>query len=311
MMLLPIPRNGKRPRRTLIAIVLCVAAAIAPSAAQELQARTYSNLPVALNVFGVGYAYSDGNVFMDPALPIEGLESRNHLLFVSYARTFSLAGQSAKLFVMLPGTFRDWQGESSEQPGLTTRKINGLGDARISLSWNFKGAPALSPAEFASYRQRTIVGARLRLVAPTGLYDSSRLFNLGSNRWSINPEIGVSRAVSKWVLEMTGAVWLFTDNDDFVGSTLAQRPLWAVTGHAVRNIRPGFWFGFGVGYGEGGQTEIDEVPRDTRQRNWRFGAVVAYPIAQAHGLRASFVNSNARGKGAEFDAISLAYAYRW
>jgi len=67
----------------------------------------------------------------------------------------------------------------------------------------------------------------------------------------------------------------------------------------------------GVGYGEGGQTEIDGVARDTRQRNWRFGAVVAYPVTPAHGLRAAFVDSRAKGKGAEFDAPSLAYTFSW
>jgi hypothetical protein len=308
------PVRGRRataPALAIVAVSLVAAGEMTTARGQELEARTYSNIPVGLNILIVGYAYSNGNIFMDPALPIEGLVSKNHLLFASYGRSFALYGRSAKLAVMLPGTFQDWKGTIESEFGTQTRTASGVGDARVAIAVNLKGAPALRPAEFASYEQQTIIGARLQMAVPTGSYDPDELVNLGSNRWTFIPEVGVSHSFSRWTLEATGAMWFFTDNDRFLGSTLSQRPLMVVTGHAIRRLRPGFWLGLGVGFGDGGRTEVDGVPRDTKQRNWRFAVAVSYPLRRAHGLRGTLLKSVAQGAGQEFDVLSLAYSYSW
>ena len=55
------------------------------------------------------------------------------------------------------------------------------------------------------------------MIAPAGQYDDTRLVNIGSNRWSFKPEIGVSKAVGPWTLELAAAATFYTDNDDFNG----------------------------------------------------------------------------------------------
>ena len=70
---------------------------------------------------------------------------------------------------------------------------------------NFIGAPALTAAEFKDYRQDFILGASLRLTAPLGQYDSDKLVNIGTNRWSLKPEIGFSKAFGRWTVELTPA----------------------------------------------------------------------------------------------------------
>ena len=52
------------------------------------------------------------------------------------------------------------------------------------------------------------------MVAPTGQYDLTRLINLGANRWSFKPELGLSRAWGQWALDGYASVWLFTENPD-------------------------------------------------------------------------------------------------
>ena len=61
------------------------------------------------------------------------------------------------------------------------------------------------------------------LVTPTSDYNSDKLLNLGSNRWAIRPEIGVSRGLGKWSLELIGNVWLFGDNDSFFGGSSPEQ----------------------------------------------------------------------------------------
>jgi hypothetical protein len=65
----------------------------------------------------------------------------------------------------------------------------------LGLYLNLFGAPALSVKDFASYKQNTIIGLSLAVTAPAVQYDSQRLVNIGANRWSLKPEIGISKAL--------------------------------------------------------------------------------------------------------------------
>ena len=71
--------------------------------------------------------------------------------------------------------------------------------------------------EFASYRQKSNIGASLIVMAPTGRYDPAKLINIGANRWSFKPEIGLSRAFRGLVLDAYLGIWLFTANNNFRG----------------------------------------------------------------------------------------------
>lgn len=281
-----------------------------PASAQELELRTYANAPVGMNFIAAGYGRSAGNVLLDPSLPIEDLDADLDVLFLRYTRTLSLFGKASKVKVLLPYSRGRWTGKLEGVP--RERELAGPGDALLSLEVNFVGAPALRPAEFRDYRQRTIVGASLRLTVPTGEYDSARLINLGSNRWTARAELGVSRALGSWVVELSGNAWLYRDNDNFFGgNTLSQDNFYALKGHAIHNLRPGFWMGLGLGYGTGGRTFVNDDPRNTAQRNWRFGGTLVYPLGPRDGLSFTFVSGTARGAGADFDVLSLAYQHAW
>ncbi len=277
---------------------------------QELEPRTYSNTPTGVNVLSVGYAYSSGNVLLDPTLPIEDLDGNLNIAMLGYVRSFALMGRNAKFKAFVPYAFGDWKGAVEGVPA--DRNAQGFGDFRLKLDWNFYGAPALDSGAFPSWQQKTIVGGSIQLVTPTSDYDSDKLLNLGTNRWAIRPELGVSRRLGNWTLELIGAVWLFGDNDDFFGGNkLEQDPIYIAKGHIVYTLRPGFWIGLGLGYGRGGQTAVNGEPRATEQENLRYGIVVSYPLNKQHGISASFASAENNGVGAEFDSFALRYQYAW
>ena len=60
--------------------------------------------------------------------------------------------------------------------------------------------------EFASYEQDTTLGLSLVVVSPGGQYDASRLVNLGSNRWAFKPELGLSKRIGRWYIDLYGGV---------------------------------------------------------------------------------------------------------
>lgn len=233
--------------RAIVTLIL-IAAIPVVGAAQEIEPRTYSNTPVGLNFLAVGYSYSSGNIFMDPSLPIEDLDGRVNVALVRYIRTFNLFGAPAKFKAMLPWATGHWDGFLDGE--FQTRDASGLADARFGLDVLLVGAPVLEPAEFAGYEQKSVVGLRFDLVVPTGQYDSSKLINLGSNRWAFHSEVGFSKTWGRWTLEGSVGAWFYSDNDDFYGgSQLSQDRFLVAKVNIVRSIRPGFWWAVGSGHG--------------------------------------------------------------
>jgi hypothetical protein len=214
-------------------------------------------VPASLNIAALGYGYSFGNVLLDPSLPIEDATAKVHSFIGAYVRTFSFFGMSAKADVIVPFAIGDWEGKLAGQD--TSRSATGFGDPAIRLSVNFVGAPALQMPRFMTYRQRTIVGASLRVIAPLGQYDNTKLINLGTNRWTFVPRIGVSRRLEHWNLEAIASAWLFTTNPDMQGRSLEQDPLWTIQGSVAYLFEGGAWLAVDAGWGSGGRASVNGV----------------------------------------------------
>jgi hypothetical protein len=221
-----------RIKRCVTFSIAAIIMAGATADAQDAEPRLYSNTPVGLNFLIAGYVYSQGKLAFDPSLSIADAQFHANTGAVAYVRSFELMGQSAKFDVIVPYSGFSAHGEVRGQ--LREREISGLGDPRFRVSVNLLGAPALSLKEFANYRQDLIVGASLQVSAPLGQYDETKLLNLGGNRWSFRPELGISKAWGPSTLEVAPSVTFFTDNPDFFNSkTFAQAPLYLVRGHVI------------------------------------------------------------------------------
>jgi hypothetical protein len=292
-------------------VVACVLANSPRAAgAQELEPGAYQNAPVGLNVLYAGYGYSQGNVLFDAALPIEGADATVHTVAFAYLRTSSLFGRAAKFDVQAPVSWARFEGVASGQ--LQTRSPRGLSDPRIRLSVNVIGSPALELPGFVRYRQRTILGASLLMAVPLGQYDRTRFINLGANRWSFRPELALSHARGRWILEAAAGMWLFTDNDDYPGgSTLSQQPVYFVKGNAIFTFRRGLWASISYGHAEGGQTELNGAMRNDLQKNDRIGATLSLPAARSSAVKIVFTTGLATRLGADFNTIGIGYQYSW
>jgi hypothetical protein len=293
--------------RALIALVLGAASRVH---AQELEPRAYSNAPVGLNFLIAGYGYTEGGVLADPAIPLTNADIRIHSSVLAYARSVDLWGRSGKLDVVLPFSSLSGTAEFDDQP--VERDISGMGDARLRLSINLFGAPALSLKELASYRQDLIVGASLQIAIPVGQYDSTRLVNLGTHRWMVRPELGLSKAAGRWTFELAGAAAIYGDNDNFLGGhTREQDPIYAVQGGVVHGFSSGVWLAVSGTYYTGGRTTVDGARGNDLQKNSRLGATLALPINRHNSLKL-YANSGVSTRtGSDFDSIGVAWQYRW
>lgn len=295
------------------AIAIFAATALAGPAtllAQSIEPRQFSNAPVGVNFLISGYAYTQGGVGVDPSLPIEKPELETSSGVLAYARSLDLWGKSGKIDCILPYTWLAGTAEADGQP--LRRYVTGFADPVIRLSVNFYGAPALTPTEFSAYRQDLIVGAALQISAPLGQYDDSRLVNIGTNRWSFRPSIGVSKAVGPWTWEAIGAVTLYTDNGDFYrGRDRSQDPLYALEAHLIRSFKSGVWASVDANYYTGGATTVDGVYKRDMQRNWRVGGTVAMPVDRRNSIKLYASDGISARTGNNYTLVGIAWQYRW
>ena len=281
-----------------------------PVRAQDIEPRSYSNAPIGVNFLIAGYAYTRGGIAFGPALPLTNEELKTSSAILAYARVFDFMGMSGKFDAIVP--YASLSGSADFAGEQVTRDVTGFADARLRVSVNFYGAPALKLSEFKDYEQDWIVGASLQVAFPSGQYDSTRLINIGTNRWFIKPEIGISKAVGPLTLEGAFAVTFYTDNNDFFGGKQrSQDPLYSVRAHAIYNFPSGLWGSFDVTYFTGGRTTVNGVLDYNLQQNWRVGGTLAIPIDQRNSIKLNVSSGVSARTGNNFDLAGIAWQYRW
>ena len=279
--------------------------------AQELEPRAFSPSPVGTNFVAVSVGTLRGEILFDPTLPITDVDARIGIAALGYGRTFGLAGRQALVTIAIPYAVAHVEGMVAEQARSVHR--DGLADVRVKASWNLVGVRAMTPAEFAKAPRRTIFGVSLTIQAPTGQYDRTKLINIGTHRWAVKPEVGVSVPVKRWSFDVYAGAWFFTDNDAFYpgSSVKSQDPLTSLQGHVSYTFKSRAWIAVdGTWYG-GGEVTIDENPPSTRFSNTRFGATVSIPVAKRHAVKLAASTGTSARTGTDFDSYLIGWQMTW
>lgn len=283
--------------------------------AQDLEPRRWNHLPTGLNMVGVGYAYTEADVYFNPFWRVSDATARINSIGLQYIHTFDLAGKSARISMLVPSVSGRWEGTVDDEFQIIHRR--GMGDPRIRMSVSLYGAPALEGSEFAQYRAEhktnTVVGASLALTVPLGKYCNDCLINTGSNRWSVRPQIGVFHTRGPWSLELTGSMFLFTDNDDFYDNAiLKQTNLYTAQAHAIYNFTPGVWASISTAYGKGGRVIVDDYKTDFEVDNWVWSANLGFPISKVQSVMLTWLSGRTQNQvGRDSDNLLLAWSIRW
>ena len=295
---------------TTAAVALTMVLLCAAVRAQDLEPRAYSNSPVGLNFLIAGYGYAKGSVLTDPALPLDNVSNDAHVGIVAFARSLDVFGKSAKFDILVPYGSLFAKGVAFGMP--RERFVTGFGDPAFRFSMNFVGAPALTAAEFKDYRQDLILGASLRIIVPLGQYDDTKLVNIGTNRWSLKPEIGCSKAFGPWTIEVAPAVTFYTDNGDFFGGqTRAQAPIYSAQANLIYTFAPSCWLAVNAAYFAGGRTTVDGVKNNDQQEGPRFGATFAFPVNRYHSVKFYAATGYNADRHHDFEVFGIAWQYRW
>ena len=276
--------------------------------AQDLDPRSYVRVPVDMTVLVAGFGYTYGGVVLDPTSPIQDLEAKVETPLHGVGRTFSLFGLTSQAFVALPYSWAQASGKVFGEDSSTTR--SGFGDMRLRISTLLFGAPAATREEFAKSSPQTVFGASLTVIAPTGQYFNNKLINLGTNRWSFKPELGLSYMISnQWFIDLYAGAWLFTTNNSFYpgASVRSQEPLFSFQTHVSYNINPLMWAAIDFTYYTGGQTSVNDFYKNDNLNNSRLGATFNFPISRSSAIKIAYSTGAIIRFGGNFSTISLAW----
>jgi hypothetical protein len=302
---------GRSMRRWVVAGLVALGLPATRTAhAQSIEPRSYSNAPVGMNFLIAGFTSSTGGLASDGSLSLADPHLKTTSAVIAYARAFGWAGMSGKFDVVLP--YSHLSGSALHEGSLIERQATGLSDAAIRLSLNFYGAPALSLPEFKSYEQDLIVGASVQVSAPSGQYDDSRIVNIGTHRWYLKPELGLSKAVGPWILEAATGVTVYSTNTDFFnGNRRSQDPLFSVRGHAIYTFDSGIWASIDATYFAGGRTTLNSKLAADLQQNSRAGATLAYPVDARNAIKLYASKGLSARTGNSYVLVGAAWQYRW
>jgi hypothetical protein len=276
---------------------------------QQLEPRAYSVSPVGTNIIVVGYGRSTGDISFDPSLPITDASATINGAFAGYFRSLDFFGRSANVSVALPYAWGNLQGNVAGEFQQVRR--SGLGDPSVRFALNLHGAPAMDLKKFSKYRQKTVVGVSVVVVAPLGQYDPAKAINLSGNRWAFKPEVGISRAVRKLFLDFYLGAWLFTPNNNFQGRTREQSPIASSQFHVSYNVKPKLWVAFDTTFYAGGRTTVNGVRSNDLQRNSRVGGTLSVKLDRRQSLKFAYSRGAFTNIGADFHAVSASYQYLW
>jgi hypothetical protein len=284
--------------------------------AQELAPRAYIITPVHFNAVTLTWSFYDGGVDFNGVIPITGATGVYHVPVFSYYHAFSFFGRSANVTASLPYGVGNFQGEVQGQQQSIYR--SGLLDFTARISVNLYGGNAMAVQEFARWKQHRLLGASLKIVAPTGQYDPTNLINWGINRWAFKTELGYSERWGHWILDGYAGAWFYTANSEYgyalpVPVPQTEAPIGSFEGHLSYDFKKrGLWASFDSNFWWGGTNALSGIPvSGTKQTSSRLGCTASIPFTRHQSIKVAYSGGTYVRFGGDYQNLQVAWQYSW
>jgi len=318
-------KNDKDPMKQgawlwlIVATMLAIGALCPPQALAQFPGRFYWKALSDANAVPLIVNSISGNTNpFDPAHTVtSGANIDATVAMTGYARTFSLLDRAAMAAIILP--MGRISGEVSAAGKTFNQSASGFGDPMLEFNINLLGPPAQKNIpDFLRYEPGFSVDLLADLALPIGEYDSSKPLNIGLNRWYGRLGMPIIWQLGPWVpgrrttLEFLPAIWLFGDNNDYVGQTLKTDPMFQMDAHLTRDFTEHFWGSLDGAWYYGGQASINGVSGE-KLNNLGFGLTLGYQINDNLNLTFGYkstVNDKAPGD-LRMDAFMVTLVFGW
>ena len=302
------------------AVALLAAGALAPPQANaEVPPRFYWKSLAGGNAVPVIFQSMSGNTNpFDPANTVNADASfEGTLAMVGYARTFALFDRAALAAVIVP--MGNVSADFVVAGNAFAESARGYGDPMLEFNINLLGPPAQKTIpDVLRYEPGFSLDLIADLAIPIGEYDDDKSLNIGQNRWYGRLGFPVVWQLGAWVpgrrmtLELMPVVWLFGDNDDFVGQTLETDPMFELEARLTRDFTPHFWGSLDLAWYSGAKATIDGVEGE-KLDNLGLGFTLGYQINDNLGLTFGYkstVNDSAPDD-LQMDVFQISVVYGW
>jgi hypothetical protein len=285
---------------------------------QDLTPRAYVITPVHTNVIVMSNSFISGNLMFNGAVPITDATAKVNTPIFSLYHSFRLFGRSANFTAGLPYGVGNFNGDVMGSETSVYR--SGMFDSVFRFAVNLKGGPAMEVGEFRKYQQKTVLGASLKVIVPTGQYDPKRLINYGANRWAFKPEFGYSSRFGHWILDAYGGIWFYRRNKEFFSQNeyvpiiqvQTQDPILAFEGHLSYDVRPRLWISLDANFWRGGRTSLNGVENEiTLQKSSRMGITGSVPLTRYQSLKMSYSKGAYVRYGGDSHNLSVGWQWSW
>ena len=270
-----------------------------PASAQMYGPRQFWPAPMGTDVLTVAGIYTSSNSVVDTSIVYPNLNVDTVVLAPSYSRFFGIGGTLLQATVAVPYAWADVKVSESRTGIDRNPRRYGFADAYAHLTFGVLNAPALNPKQYAAFMGRenpgVVIMALAGMFAPTGAYDTDRVVNIGTNRWTFRAGLPITARLStSWApgktttVEVLPTLDLFTPNNnpsqpEFdvqvrglpVGRALtrllpkpsqtSQDPLAALEMHLTHDLSKTLWVSLDSYSKVGGGTAADGVFNDNQQ----------------------------------------------
>jgi len=311
---------GSLHLRNLIMIVFILILSWPDAAhAQGDGARFYWKGLIGTNAIPVIANSMGGNANpMDPSNNvIPGSDFRATMSMAGYAKMLPLGKRSAMVSVLVP--MGRISGDASLNGIDYSKTARGFGDPMVQFSVNVVGPKAImNIPDMLRYKPGFSVDIVGSLAVPIGAYDNTSPVNIGQNRWYGRIGAPVVWQIGPWVpgkrttLEFLPAIWLFSDNNDFVGQKMETAPMYQLEAHITRDFMERIWGSLDFISYSGGMATIDGVEGNSLS-NLGMGGTLGYQVNDNMQLFVSY-NTTVNDKNPEdlkMDGFRFTLLYGW
>ncbi|WP_158513969.1 transporter [Syntrophotalea acetylenica] len=181
---------------------------------------------------------------------------------------------------------------------------SGFFDPMILATFWFVSAP----------EKKLWIGFSPYVTIPVGSYHTNRSLNLGENRWTIKPEIGIVKGFGEDLfLDFIMNIKFHADNDEFFSGQKrvkkSQSDLFGLETHLSYNLKKEFFVSLDYFFNSGGETEIDGIRKRDKQENHAIGASMFWSLKNNQQIMIEYLNNFDIESGAKTQTLGIRWSY--
>jgi len=284
--------------------------------------RFYWKSLMGTNAVPVIYQTMSGNINpLDPAQIVDpniDITFDANLTIAGFAKLLPVFDRAAMLAVLVP--MGRVTSTTTLGAGLTTiETAGGYGDPLIEFVINLIGPdPIMNIPDIIRYEPGFSLDLLIDLGLPLGEYDSSKSLNIGQNRFYIRLATPIVWQMGRWVpgwrttLELLPNVYIYGDNDEFLGGRLETDPMYGLEAHLTTDFTENFWGSLDVVTISGGKSTIDGGPGSSVDST-TFGYTLGYQVTDNMQLTFGYMATIGDGDPGDIqlDGVQVSLVYGW